>query len=116
MATMNGGAIPTMKVEHVSTPGIKLELNDATPSPFMDEDDIYEDAGDLDFSQANQQLWLSHVPRSLWETWSSLGEDEEIEIGTIRVEGTERDPGRVRPTPSRLQVYCWVFAKVPFTG
>jgi transcription initiation factor TFIIF subunit beta len=62
----------------------------------MDEDDLYEeDAGDLDFSQAQQQLWLSHIPRSLWETWSSINDDEEIEIGTIRVEGTETDPRRV---------------------
>jgi len=57
---------------------------------------IYEeDVGDLDFSKSEQQLWLSHIPRSLWETWSSLGNDEEIEIGTIRVEGTQTEPQRV---------------------
>jgi transcription initiation factor TFIIF subunit beta len=62
----------------------------------MDEDDLYEeDPGDLDFSQAQQQLWLSHIPRSLWETWSSISDDEEIDIGTIRVEGMETDPRRV---------------------
>jgi transcription initiation factor TFIIF subunit beta len=93
---MNGATIPTVKVDHVPSPHIKAELGENTPSPYMDEDDVYEeDAGDLDFSQAQQQLWLSHIPRSLWEMWSSLSDDEEIEIGTIRVEGTEKEPQRV---------------------
>jgi len=93
---MNGATIPTVKVEHVPSTHIKTELGENVPSPYMDEDDVYEeDAGDLDFSKAEQQLWLSHIPRSLWETWSSLSDDEEIEIGTIRVEGTETEPQRV---------------------
>lgn len=93
---MNGATIPTVKVERVPSPHLKPELGENTPSPYMDEDDVYEeDAGDLDFSRAQQQLWLSHIPRSLWETWSSLGDDEEIEIGTIRVEGAETEPQRV---------------------
>ncbi len=100
---MNGAAVPTVNVEHASASHIKAELGDGAPSPYMDEDDLYEeDAGDLDFSQAQQQLWLSHIPRSLWETWSSLGDDEEIEIGTIRVEGTNTEPRRVR----RLSISC----------
>lgn len=95
---MNGATIPTVKVEHVPSPHVKPEPGDAMPSPYMDEDDLYEeDAGDLDFSQAQQQLWLSHIPRSLWETWSSLSDDEEIDIGTIRVEGPETEPQRVCP-------------------
>ena len=97
---MNGVTIPTVKVEQAPSPNVKPEPGDAAPSPYMDEDDLYEeDAGDLDFSQAQQQLWLSHIPRSLWETWSSLSDDEEIEIGTIRVEGTETDPQRVGACP-----------------
>jgi transcription initiation factor TFIIF subunit beta len=93
---MNGATIPTVKVERAPSPHVKPEPGDAAPSPYMDEDDFYEeDAGDLDFSQAQQQLWLSHIPRSLWETWSSISSNEEIEIGTIRVEGTETDPRRV---------------------
>lgn len=93
---MSGTPIPTLKVEQVPSPNIKIEPGDTAPSPYMDEDDLYEeDAGDLDFSQAQQQLWLSHVPRSLWEALSTLREDEEIEIGTIRVEGPDSDPQRV---------------------
>jgi transcription initiation factor TFIIF subunit beta len=85
-----------VKVEHVPSPNVKPDPGDTAPSPYMDEDDLYEeDAGDLDFSQAQHQLWLSHIPRSLWETWSSFSDDEEIEIGTIRVEGIETEPRRV---------------------
>lgn len=61
----------------------------------IDEEDLYEDAGDLDFTQAGQNVWLSRLPRSLWEHWAHLDDDEEIEIGTMRVEGTPNDIKRV---------------------
>lgn len=61
----------------------------------LDDEDIYEDAGDLDFSAAGQSVWLSRLPRQLWEHWSSLEDDEEIEIGTIRLEGEANDIKRV---------------------
>lgn len=62
----------------------------------LEDEDIYEDAGDLDFSAAAQDVWLSRIPRSLWEHWSKLDDDEEIQIGTIRIEGNLNDPKRVR--------------------
>ncbi|EXJ68222.1 uncharacterized protein A1O5_08837 [Cladophialophora psammophila CBS 110553] len=96
MATLQGAGIPRVKLEPVPDENVKLEPMDDTPSPYVDEDeDIYEDAGDLDFSQAQQQLWLSHIPRTLWETLSKLQDDDEIEIGKIRVEGPESNPSRV---------------------
>ncbi|KAI9374373.1 transcription initiation factor IIF, beta subunit-domain-containing protein [Aspergillus egyptiacus] len=61
----------------------------------VDEEDLYEDAGDLDFTNAGQSLWLSRIPRSLWEHWSKLDDDEEIQIGTIRIEGPPNDIKRV---------------------
>ncbi|KAJ5766196.1 uncharacterized protein N7511_003812 [Penicillium nucicola] len=61
----------------------------------IDDEDLYEDAGDLDFSQAGQNVWLSRLPRQLWEHWAHLDDDEEIEIGTMRVEGTPDDIKRV---------------------
>jgi len=98
---MNGVAGPGVKVESVPSPQIKPDP-EGGPSPYVDDDDVYEeDAGDLDFSQAQQQLWLSHIPRPLWETWSSLGEDEEIEIGTIRMEGPDTSAGRVGTCSTR---------------
>ena len=93
MATLNGG-LPSLKVEDASSMMIKDEAMDDALSPYM-EDDIYEDAGDLDFTNAEKRVWLSHIPRSLWETLSTLEGDDEIEIGTLRVEGTESQPSRV---------------------
>ncbi|PYH41220.1 transcription factor IIF subunit TFG2 [Aspergillus saccharolyticus JOP 1030-1] len=65
----------------------------------IDDEDLYEDAGDLDFSQAQRSVWLSRLPRSLWEHWAKitndLDDDEEIQVGTMRVEGTPNDIKRV---------------------
>ena len=99
MAALNGASIPMMKVENAPSPQVKDEGAIATPSPYMEEDDVYEDAGDLDFSQSQQQFWLSRVPKSLWELWAKMPEDGEIEIGTIRVEGDSSAPKRVRLVP-----------------
>lgn len=62
----------------------------------IDDEDVYEDDGDLDFTNADQSLWLSRIPRSLWEHWSKLDDDEEIQIGTVRIEGDLNNPKRVR--------------------
>lgn len=100
MATSEGAAVPTVKVEHAPSPQIKEEAPDAIASPYMDEEDVYEDAGDLDFSNSQQEFWLSRIPKSLWQIWSDMPEDGEIEIGTIRVEGDIDDPKRVGYTMS----------------
>lgn len=62
----------------------------------IDDEDLYEDAGDLDFTLAAQNVWMSRLPRQLWEHWSQLDDDEEIEIGTVRIEGDVNDLKRVR--------------------
>ncbi|KAI5306911.1 hypothetical protein KEM56_006472 [Ascosphaera pollenicola] len=59
------------------------------------DDDIYEDTGDLDFSQAMQDVWLARLPKTLWEAWSKLDADEEIEVGALRVEGPPEDIKRI---------------------
>ncbi|KAJ5118110.1 Transcription initiation factor IIF beta subunit [Penicillium atrosanguineum] len=61
----------------------------------IDDEDLYEDAGDLDFTLAAQNVWMSRLPRQLWEHWSQLDDDEEIEIGTVRIEGDVNDLKRV---------------------
>lgn len=110
MATLQGSGIPKVKLESVPDQSIKPEPMDDTPSPFVDEDDdMYEDTGDLDFSQSQQQLWLSHIPKTLWETLSNLQDDDEMEIGKIRVEGPEANPSRVRrarPQPTPQEESC----------
>lgn len=65
------------------------------PSSVQSDEDIYEDAGDLDFSDTIQGLYLARIPKFLWENWSKLDNDEEIRLGTVRVEGGPDDVKRV---------------------
>ena len=107
MATLQGSTIPRVKLEPAADPAIKPEPVDDSPSPYVDDDDdMYEDTGDLDFSQAQQQLWLTTIPKSLWEAVSKLQDDDEIEIGTIRVEGPETNPSRVRHQPGTISSWA----------
>ena len=71
----------------------------------LSEDDIYEDAGDLEFNTDTnfQSLYLSKVPKYVWEAWSKLDEDAEIQIGTIRnstVIGEDGAPKACLPQPN----------------
>lgn len=102
MAGMMDTQLPGLKAEQEGAPGIgdsariKVEPPSAAASPAAhSDDDIYEDAGDLDFSQAAQGLYLSRIPKYLWESWSKLEDDQEIHLGTIRVEGDLDDVKRV---------------------
>ena len=73
-------------------PGIKPDPEDVKPSPAaMSEDDIYEDAGDLEFytdgltpDNYAGSVYLTHVPKYLYDAWEHLDDDAEIRIGTIR--------------------------------
>lgn len=67
----------------------------ASPTPFAD-DDIYEDAGDLEFNDDPkfQKLYLARVPAYIWEKWSKLDDDAEIPLGRIR-QSTETGPDGV---------------------
>lgn len=93
MAAIDSSSLPSLKIEQDSTaagasePHIKPDPDSlaTTPAAYPD-DDIYEDAGDLDFSQCDPNVWLMRVPKYLWENWSSVGDDEEIKLGRIRVE------------------------------
>lgn len=90
MANLNAGQV---KAEPLANPGIKEEPD--TKDTNMSDEDIYEDTGDLDFTNAFQNVWLTRIPRTLWEQWSKLDDDEEIQIGTVRVEGDPTDIKRV---------------------
>lgn len=68
----------------------------ASPGPLLD-DDIYEDAGDLDFTGAGQGFYLTKFPKFLWDSLSKLDANQEVQVGTIRVEGDLDDVKRVRP-------------------
>ncbi|KAL1960962.1 hypothetical protein VTO42DRAFT_4850 [Malbranchea cinnamomea] len=86
---------PPIKTEPGSVP-IKAEPDNTEGVRGLSlEDDIYEDAGDLDLSGSAQDVWLMRVPRMLWDNWASLDDDEEIQIGTVRVEGPPTDIKRI---------------------
>ena len=75
---------------------IKIEREPpGAPSSAQSDEDIYEDAGDLEFSDTFQGMYLARIPKFLWENWSQLENDEEIRLGTVRIEGGPEDVKRV---------------------
>ena len=56
------------------------------------DEDVYEDAGDLEFqnrnsdgsSNLNDRMFLVRLPVELWQAWSNIDDDQEIQIGRIR--------------------------------
>ena len=89
-----------------------------SPAPQTDED-IYEDTGDLDFAGSDQGFYLTRLPKFLWDSWSKLDDNQEIQIGTIRVEGGLNDVKRVSTFfhsiqaayfPLRFLLFCLSFA------
>lgn len=88
-----------VKDEGEAHPGVSIktdpEFADDAIAALPDED-IYEDAGDIDFADAAQHLYLVRLPKWLWKTWSELDDDAEIQLGTVRVEGEMDRPKRVR--------------------
>ncbi|KAI2624357.1 transcription initiation factor IIF, beta subunit-domain-containing protein [Hypoxylon sp. NC1633] len=98
MATARVKPEPSIKPE----PGLKAELDNVGVSPAaLSEDDVYEDAGDLEFYDASDvndgSVYLTHVPKYLYDAWHSLDDDAEIRIGTLR-QWTETGPnGELKP-------------------
>lgn len=74
----------------------------ASPAAHTD-DDLYEDAGDLEFAGADQGLYLTRVPKFLWERWSQLDDNQEVTIGTVRVESGTKNSKRVYHRPFTLR-------------
>ena len=79
------------------------ETQGASPGPS--EDDLYEDAGDLEFNTDPnfQKLYLARVPKFLWEAWEKLDDDAEIQIGTIRTIQVPGPDGQQKVK----HVRCW---------
>ena len=103
MATMHEASTPQIKLES----GLLLANNEeslsrsehgyvGTSPAGLSDADIYEDTGDLDFARAAQAAYLTRIPKFLWENWSKIEDDQEIVLGTVRVEGTVTDVKRVR--------------------
>lgn len=104
MATVKSG-IPSIKKEgsdaQINGLNSIKEESDSIETSFNAQldDDIYEDAGDLDFSQSSQTLLLTRIPKYLWKAWSQLDDDADLQVGTIRVEGGMDSPKRVSTAP-----------------
>ncbi len=51
------------------------------------EADEFEDTGECQMprSEEEQQAWLCRLPKWLWTAWADIADDEEIEIGKVRV-------------------------------
>ena len=60
----------------------------------MDED-LYEDAGDLDLNGASQATYLARVPKYFWKYLTPESGGQDGKLGTIRVEGDLDKPQRV---------------------
>ena len=105
MTTMQGAGVPGVKIDPDGKLGnnwIKAEPSSMElPTAMQIDDDIYEDAGDLDFSAASQGLYLTRIPKMLWESWSQLDDDQEIRLGTVRVEGSLNEIKRVSTLEER---------------
>ena len=73
-------------VKMEDAPDIKPEPATAVPTNVMDEDP-YEDTGELRMDKTMQEAgaWLAKVPKWLWEAWEEMDDDEEIELGQVRV-------------------------------
>ncbi|KAI0508586.1 transcription initiation factor IIF, beta subunit-domain-containing protein [Xylaria bambusicola] len=72
-------------------PAIKSDPDAMNSIPSaMSDDDMYEDAGDLEFADfaptnpAAAEVYLTQVPKYLYNAWSTMNDDEEIRIGTVR--------------------------------
>lgn len=75
------------------------EAQGASPGTFASgEDDVYEDAGDLEFNTNPefQKMYMARVPKFLWEAWSKLDDDAEIQIGTVRQQNITLPNGQVQ--------------------
>ena len=71
-----------VKMEHA--PGIKPDPDGLQPTQPIDEDDDFEDTGELELPQQAEHAWLLRVPRVLHEQWAPLNQDQEICVGKIR--------------------------------
>jgi len=61
---------------------------EAAGSPFAEDE--MDESTDLEFYNPNEQngtfnrMYLARLPKYVWDAWSSLDDDAEIQIGKIR--------------------------------
>lgn len=58
---------------------------DLSPSPMLeDEDDAFEDTGELEMPKSLPKAWMIKVPKLIYDRWSEVDDDEPIRIGTLK--------------------------------
>ena len=74
------------RTHNMAANGIKTEDGSSFIKPENDVDD-YEDTGECQMPQNEQEqdAWLAKLPKWLWEAWENIADDEEIELGKIRL-------------------------------
>lgn len=85
--------IPFVKLEEADVKFKLEELHGTLPADV--EVDVYEDTGDLEFEDTSGPIFLARLPKFVWQTWADMKDEEEIHMGTIRVEGDLKAPKRV---------------------
>lgn len=103
----DAGNTPPIKREEVTTPGL------LKPEPMDYEDDeLYEDAGDLDMTHGDDAVWLVKLPSFVAERWNEIEEEEEICLGYIKVRANDQthvcDPGNTREKAVCERRGCWL--------
>ena len=99
MATPHVQAEPSVKLEAagikqeqgLSSSEMKVEPGFKAEPGYADDDELYEDAGDLDVSNGDRAVWLVKLPQFLAERWKDIDEDEEIVLGTVKVDRNAPD-------------------------
>lgn len=72
-------------------PGIKQEVKQEdvdmanVKGEMSDDEELYEDAGDLDMAPGGKAVWLVKLPSFVAERWNDIDEDEEIVLGVVKV-------------------------------
>ena len=64
--------------------GVTEEHFPPTSVALLDDDED-EDTGELHIPSSLRGIWLTWIPRMLWDSWANFQEDEEIQIGLVRV-------------------------------
>jgi transcription initiation factor TFIIF subunit beta len=64
-----------------------IKTEDGAHVKAESEVDEYEDTGECQMptSQEEQDAWLVKLPKWLWQAWASIDDDEQIELGRVRV-------------------------------
>lgn len=72
----------------MAEPSPVIKTEGEAGSPFVDDD--LDDAGDLEFYDQTipgdplGTMYLARLPNYVWQAWSDLDDDAEIQLGTIR--------------------------------